>query len=344
MKRRYFVALIATFAVVLGGCGGADPKTTGGAKADIATKVGVYQGAWVSITDFVALDQGIFKKHGLDVTLVPQASGVQGTQLLAAGSIDIAAQPPSNVMIANSNGTDQVVVANIIKGPIYAWVVRNGWPTPHASSGYPESVKDLKGARFGITARGGETELITNAMLKEVGLRPSDVTYVTIGAGLTTAIAAFKTGQVDALVQVDPAVTMLTDQYQGKTVIDLRKGEGPKDLSTASGQLRTGSLKTVDKNPEMYKRYLEATTEAIKFVQDPSNIDKAVDALAKGGMDRTLAKKVVEANRANLSPDYSCAGHDGIGRFQVDAGNIASSKVPTCKKFVWSGAQQYLVN
>src|ERR1700720_1804550 len=67
------------------------------AQAEDATKltplrVHHYQGLFINQNSYVAYYTGIFKKHGLDVTMVPLPSGPAVEAAVHAGSIEIGSQ------------------------------------------------------------------------------------------------------------------------------------------------------------------------------------------------------------------------------------------------------------
>ena len=71
-----------------------------------------------------------------------------------------------------------------------------------------KSVADLKGKKIGVTAPGSSTNVIANFVLAKAGLKPSDVSIIGVGAG-SGAVAAMRSGQIDAISNLDPVITLL---------------------------------------------------------------------------------------------------------------------------------------
>src|SRR5215467_12380369 len=92
---------------------------------------------------FVARDQGIFAKHGLDVTLqiVPTPSVVP--PMLVSDGVQIAYLTPPNILLANEGGLDLVGIAGgarLVKSNAkISFVTRSGVTV--------EKAEDLKGRR-----------------------------------------------------------------------------------------------------------------------------------------------------------------------------------------------------
>jgi len=306
--------------------------------------LGVFPGAWPNINDFVAQEVGIFERHGLNVDMVDLATGPDQITAVASGSIDIASNAPANFMIPNSRGQDLVGIVNVINAPLYSWVAQGDWPTPNADTPYPGPVEDFRGANIGITGLGAEVHLFTQALLRDAGLSDDDVTFVPVG-GVATGVAAFEAGQTDIHVAFEPAQTLLTSQFDGRILVDLRAGEGPEIFSQVSGQIR-GALRTsVESDPEKFIRYQAATEEVIEFIRDPANIDAVVEAFrVYSSLDDELARSLIESNRETLSPLYSCTGHEALAQFEVDVQQIPEGDTQDCDEFFWSGAERFLAS
>jgi NitT/TauT family transport system substrate-binding protein len=80
------------------------------------------------------------------------------------------------------------------------------------------SVKDLKGAKIGVSAPGSATHLLLNQLLVRNGLKPDDVSVVGIG-NAAGAVAAVRTGgELDAIVNYDPVISELVQAVVNGTV------------------------------------------------------------------------------------------------------------------------------
>ena len=84
---------------------------------------------------------------------------------------------------------------------------------------------DLKGMKIGVTAPGSSTHFMVLHMMAQAGLKPDDASFIGVGAG-PTAVAAAKRGEIDALVNVDPVISLLDSEKAIHIVADTRTLEG----------------------------------------------------------------------------------------------------------------------
>jgi NitT/TauT family transport system substrate-binding protein len=121
---------------------------------------------------WVAKDEGLFRKYGLDVELIFLRGGQVAIQALAGGD------PPvvtiGNVILANLQGHDIVLVASVENS--YDQVV-------FARPGTITRMEQLKGKRFGISGFGSATHNAALILLKKFNLEPNkDVALVVTGS------------------------------------------------------------------------------------------------------------------------------------------------------------------
>src|SRR5450631_3563562 len=119
-----------------------------------------------------------------------------------------------------------------------------------------KTIADLKGKKVGVTAPGSSTNVMLNFVLAKAGLKPSDVSVIGVGAG-NGAVAAMRSGQIDAISNLDPVITLLQRSGDLKIVTDTRIVADADRLF--GGPMPAGCLYTqqtfIDKYP--------ATTQAL---------------------------------------------------------------------------------
>ena len=136
---------------------------------------------------WVAKDEGIFRKYGLDVELIFLRGGQVAIQALTGGDPPIVTI--GNVIIANLQGHDIVLVGSVENSYDQSVFVRPGIAT---------RVEQLKGKRFGISGFGSATHNAALILFKKFNLEPSkDVAFVTTGTG-PERLAAMSAGRIDA--------------------------------------------------------------------------------------------------------------------------------------------------
>jgi NitT/TauT family transport system substrate-binding protein len=136
---------------------------------------------------WVAKDEGLFSKYGLDVELIFLRGGQVAIQALTGGDPPIVTI--GNVIIANLQGHDIVLVGS----------VENSYDqSVFARPGTASRVEQLKGKRFGISGFGSATHNAALILFKKFNLEPNkDVAFVPTGTG-PDRLAAMGAGRIDA--------------------------------------------------------------------------------------------------------------------------------------------------
>jgi NitT/TauT family transport system substrate-binding protein len=274
----------------------------------------------------IAETQGYFKAEGLEVNIVDFAGGSQALRAVVGGSADVV------------SGAFEHTVNMQVKGQhLRAFVLQGRAPqivlgvNPKTMPQF-KSVADLKGKKIGVTAPGSSTNIMLNFVLAKAGLKPSDVSIIGVGAG-SGAVAAMRSGQIDAISNLDPVVTLLLRSGDLKVVSDTRiVAEADKVFG---GPMPAGCLYApqafIDKHPNTIQALANAIVRADKWIQaaGPADIIKAVpDNYLLG--DRAVYIDAFLAAKGALSPDGAIpeAGPETARRAlaSIDA-EVAKAKV-----------------
>src|SRR5215475_1957096 len=140
----------------------------------------------------LAKETGLFKKHGLDVSIkkIPQKDRHLA---IASGDIQCAATTVETWVVWNANGVATTQIFQLDKSyGADGMVVRNNIA----------SIKDLKGKTVAASAPGTAPYFTLAWMLKKNGLSVKDVTIVNLEPA--AAAQAFVAGQNDAAMTYEP--------------------------------------------------------------------------------------------------------------------------------------------
>jgi NitT/TauT family transport system substrate-binding protein len=247
----------------------------------------------------IAEQLGYFKAEGLDVNIVDFAGGARALQAVVGGSADVV------------SGAFEHTVNMQFKGqPMRAFVLQGLAPqivlgiNPKTMPNF-RSVADLKGKKIGVTAPGSSTNVMANYVLAKAGLKPSDVSFVGVGAS-SGAVAAMRSGQIDAISNLDPVITLLQRSGDLKIVTDTRiVSEAEKVFG---GPMPAGCLYSpqsfLDRNPNTAQALVNAMVRANKWIQQagPGDIIKVVPESYLLG-DRAVYIDGFLAAKPALSPD-----------------------------------------
>src|SRR5678815_1704092 len=139
---------------------------------------------------FSAVERGLFAKQGLDVKVEMMPSGVEISNALASGTVDVGLFGTYPFLTAVSRGIPLVLIGhtwnNALNNPqseVISMVAR-------ADAGVPTNdLTKLKGKKVGVT-RGAGGEPYMAGILKQSGLSMDDVTLVNVApSGMATALA-----------------------------------------------------------------------------------------------------------------------------------------------------------
>ena len=247
----------------------------------------------------IAEQLGYFKDEGLQVEIPDFAGGAKALQALVGGSADVVSGAYEHTI--NMQAKNQPIMSFVLQGRapqiVLAVSTRN-------MPGY-KSIADLKGKKIGVTAPGSSTAMMASYVLAKAGLKASDVSFIGVGAS-SGAISAVKSGQVDAIANLDPVITMLQRDNLIKVVADTRT---LKDTQAVYGGPMPAAclytpVKFVQDNPGTTQALANAMVRALRWLQKagPSDIVKTVpDSYLLG--DRALYLAAWERVREAISPD-----------------------------------------
>jgi NitT/TauT family transport system substrate-binding protein len=199
-----------------------------------------------NLPEWMALESGIFKQNGLDVTLDNIASST-GIPALLSGQVQIAQLGGSETISAAAGGGDLVIIGII--GGFYPFV----FMAPASIT----TTDQLKGKKIGVSNIGSSSDIATRVMLTKVGLDPdSDVTIIAVGS-LSNRMAALLNGAIDGGVAQPPDQLALEDK--GFHVIyDLAAQKLPS-VGTAVVVQRSW----LNSNKDVAQRYIDSLVQAV---------------------------------------------------------------------------------
>lgn len=277
-----------------------------------------YPGSILNLPTWVAVEKGFCSKYGLQCSAVALASGPLGLQTLASGSIEVTFASNDVTLAAASRGNDVQLVVGHSPNNYYTLNVRADYPLPNRAKGYPEAIKDLKGARIGVTARGSAIELTMRAFLIGAGLSGDDVTYVAVGSP-ATSYPALLAKQIDGTVSFEPFNTLC--MYQ-KTCVDLinpGRGEGPASLIAMNGGFAAYAMRRnyIQATPHAADAFIVAMQDTIAWIRDPKNLDEVIGIARK----KMSLGNVPDADKvmAQLVENHTRSFGAAIDRKSVDA-------------------------
>jgi NitT/TauT family transport system substrate-binding protein len=249
----------------------------------------------------IAEQRGYFKAEGLDLSIADFAGGARALQAVVGGSADVVSGAFEHTINMQAKG--QRLRAFALQGRAPQIVLGVSAKT---MAGY-KTAADLKGKKIGVTAPGSSTNVMVNFFLAKAGLKPSDVSIIGVGAA-QGAVAAMRSGQIDAISNLDPVITLLQRSGELRIVSDTRIVAEAEKLF--GGPMPAGCLYApqsfIDKNPVTTQALANAIVRADKWIQaaGPKDIIEAVPESYLLG-DRAVYIDAFLAAKGALSPDGS---------------------------------------
>ncbi|RCX20373.1 NitT/TauT family transport system substrate-binding protein [Fontibacillus phaseoli] len=309
---------VLTFLIVLTGCGSSGDETS--SKAQAAGNSGGENGQQtkvkLNIADIssnpvlrVAVNQGLFEKHGIDAKLVTFATPAEGINSLFIKQADVAWGADFPILNAVSKGEFAIIASTGTSTDLSAqqWklFVRDDIKRP----------EDLKGKNLSFM-RGTFITYLWDEYLSEYGLKPDDAKLIGQG-GFDEAYIALKKGEVDAVwatgaVMVEKfaaieGVHQLTDMSQTKVRI------GSQIVAPES---------LIKEHPEAVSGFLSALDESSAFIKE--NPEKVADILYKE-VKQPREATLKDLSVVNWNIDFDQAALDSLSRqkkYMVENGII----------------------
>jgi NitT/TauT family transport system substrate-binding protein len=220
----------------------------------------------------VAHQLGYFDAEGVDVEIV-EAGAPRLNQAASGPAVEVVSGAYEHTIHLQSR--NQLYQAFVLQARAPQIAMGVSTRTVPAYRG----VADLRGRRIGISAPGSSTGVVANLVLARGGLRPGDVSFVPVGSS-TSAISALRSGQIDAMSNTDPVMTLLEQKGEVRIISDTRTLKGTQEVfgGPMPAACLYASAEFVQKHPNACQGLANAIVHALKWLQTagPSDIIKTV--------------------------------------------------------------------
>jgi NitT/TauT family transport system substrate-binding protein len=243
--------------------------------------------------------QGWLEKHvgpGVEVRWLIFNAGPSAVEALVSDAIDLAYVGPNPAINAHlrCDGEDVRIVAGASSGGS-ALVVRR--------DGTIRTADDLRGKRVATPQLGNTQDVAARAWLQSHGLR------ITLTGGdatvLPTAnpdqIALFKQGEVDAVWTVEPWVSRLVHESDGRLLLD-ESELWPETGGRYVTAHVAASARFVRERPDLLERFLDAHVELTQWILEHPEVAKAAaNEELREETGRPLAPEILDAAWARFA-------------------------------------------
>jgi NitT/TauT family transport system substrate-binding protein len=303
MKRIAWLAAAGVIALVVATPALAEyPKLE---KPRIALSVGGSVSQMNKIAYFVALNRKYFEQEGLTVDPTNFASGTAALQNLIGGNADVVEGSFEHTLRMQTKGQHLMCIAVFGRYPANVLVVRK------SEAGKIKSIADLKGRKIGISAPGSSTHNFVAGLMERAGVNYKDASYISVGTGLSAVAAMQSSNELDAIVNLDPAINAMVDGGLGDVLADSRTEEGTEAAFGGPylADCLYAKIDFVKANPNTAQAIANAIVHAMQWLKTAS-IDEIIRSLPVEyyQADEKLYRKSLEKNLAAFQWDGIVSG------------------------------------
>ena len=271
-------------------------------KSHIAIAVGGSISQMNKVAYTMALHRKYFEQEGLTVNSSAFSSGTAALQSLIGGSADVAEGAFEHTLRLQTKGVGLTCLATFGRYPGNVLVVRK------SEADKIKSVKDLVGKKIGISAPGASTHNFVAGLMSRAGVDWNRASYLSVGTG-PSAMAAMRSGSdLDALVNLDPAINSLVDNGDAVILSDSRTEAGTKEAF--GGPYLADCLMVKNEflkaNPNTSQAITNAIVHAMQWLKTAS-IDEIIKSLPP-----EYYKADEKTYRESLAKNISAFQWDGI--------------------------------
>jgi ABC-type nitrate/sulfonate/bicarbonate transport system substrate-binding protein len=195
MRRGLSTCVVACVGWLTLACGekSAAPVAAGGVEKPRIT-VGIISVTSTYVPLYLAVDDGLFAKEGLQVDLLTFRGGSDLIKAVVSGSADVGVVSLAEVLSGIAAGQPLKAFYGGFNVPAFDWY----------SAASIHSLAEARGKRFGVTQYGSSTDFLTRYALVSHGLDPAKDVQIVQGGDSPTRLAAMQAGQIDVNIFAPP--------------------------------------------------------------------------------------------------------------------------------------------
>ena len=243
------------------------------ARAQPATTKIVF--GYTAVTDFatvfIAVDQGYFKKRGLEVEpkFIPLNSTIPAA--IQSDSLQVGGPTPSVYLQAVDGGLDMVILAG---GGTTSKTFTGFGLVARAGSGI-RTAADCVGKRIGVPGLGAFLHVTFRAWLKQNGVDHKKVAFVEVSFPQHGDL--LRGGSIDAVVTADPFMSRIVDSGAGSVAsyYGTFLADGNHTI------YHVAKREWAQANPAAARGFREALVESAAFMANPKNNDAVRASIGK---------------------------------------------------------------
>jgi NitT/TauT family transport system substrate-binding protein len=297
---------------------------TGVSSADAANKavepmnltIGVVPSIY-ALPLFVAQEEGIFKKVGLNVNLEDTfTSGAGVDQSLIAGAVDAGFSDTTSAISLATEGQNVTAVVGTFDANPFEIIARAGL---HLGTGV-NAISKFNGLTMGVSGIGAASDILLGGLLKKAGVDPNRQKIVAVGGNDELAALGAKT--VDVIMSTEPATSVAIVEHLATLVLNVAQIPGNTGASGRTAIVVKRDFYT--SHPTLMKRLYTAIDRADALVR--TNLTVGVEDLAyeSPGLAPAALKLALKDTKARFTPEITKAQYQASVEQALSDGIIKS--------------------
>lgn len=215
---------------------------------------------------WLGAEQGLYRKHGVNVEVINIRSGPQTMAALVSGDIQVAYTIPGSVVSAATSGLDVAFFAGIVNKADGDFIA-----VPSV-----RSAEDLKGKRIGVQSIGGGVWSMAMLAIEHLGLEPGRDRMTVMIVGDSPVLAqSLESGGIEA-TYLNYTHSRALKEKGFPVMLDL--GKAPIPYQGLAAATRRGYLK---QNPQIIDALMRGFAETASFIHKPANKEIVIRSLVK---------------------------------------------------------------
>jgi NitT/TauT family transport system substrate-binding protein len=215
---------------------------------------------------WIGAEQGLFRKHGVNIEVINIRSGPQTMAALVSGDIQVAYTIPGSVVSAASSGLDVAFFAGIVNKADGDFIA-----VPSV-----RSAEDLKGKRIGVQSIGGGVWSMAMLAIEHLGLEPSRDRMTVMIVGDSPVLAqSLESGGIEA-TYLNYTHSRALKEKGFPVLLDL--GKAPIPYQGLAAATRRSYLK---QNPQIIDSLMRGFADTVAFIHKPANKEAVIKSLVK---------------------------------------------------------------
>lgn len=276
---------------------------------------------FLGVMPYTALEQGYYKKYGVDVQIRGFTSGTDAVKAVQAGQIDLAWSPTPFALTLISKGVPLVGIEGMDK---VDWLIGSNTSSVKTCS-------DLKGQNIGVDSIGGARYQALQAMLTKCKLTIQDVHPVVFPGA--TAVQAMLAGQLHvSVLHLDDMAEAASQGATINKVVTIAQTDPFQHYD-----MLVGLRDNIAAKRSAIVNFLKADIQAIRYMNNPKSLNRVASIGMVVGHNLDVTKTAL---KQYLALHWWPLNRSGLGVApitrtiyeNVKLGNISAGNPPTWKE------------